>query len=451
MVGIKGTGMSALALALYAMGIKVTGSDASDSFFLLDPLNYGRAGIKIAPFFDAKNIPEDADAIIVSTSHRTKNPEINKARKLKIPILTYPEIISMLSKEMKSVAICGSHGKTTTTNMLAYVLQKAHLPILPIAGPTSQQVLDQLPQPPLIDKRGTKGALFVFEADEYQNKLKQYSPFGVILTNIELDHPDYFKTDAQYEKVFEQFVKRIPQEGFLVYCADDAVVKKIAAKAICRKFSYGLSEDADFVIRPVTTPSAGSPFAIHHRSAILGVFRTTLMGKHNVLNAAAVVIAAYELGVSTEKIQNALMSFQGSPRRMEIVSRDPLIIDDYGHHPTEIRATLQAIRSTYPDRTIWTVFHPHTFTRTKKFLKEFGDSFGESDHTIVLEIWGSARETQGTVSSKDVVAEIKKNKGKAEYAATFEDAARLLKGKLDDDSLLLTIGAGDVWKLHKML
>lgn len=441
MIGIKGTGMSALALALRSLGVEVTGSDSKDSFLLLDAPRFTRAGITIHHEFDEGNVQKNLSAVIVSSSHLTKNPEVNKARKLKIPILQYKDVIGLLSEEFKSIAVAGSHGKTTTTNMLAYVLQKAKFPVLAVAGPTSPQVLDSFP---LIYKGDVRG--FVFEADEYQNKLAHYSPFGVILTNVELDHPDYFKSQKQYEKVFVDFIKRIPKDGFLVYCHDDARARKVATYAECKTLGYGITEGAPYLIR-ASGFDMGAPFSIQE----VGIFRTSLMGVHNVLNTAAVILAARELGITNEYIQSAIMSFRGSPRRLQKISSDPLIFDDYGHHPTEIKATIKALRDTYPDKKIWTVFHPHTYSRTKKFLKEFGASFGDSDHTIVLEIWGSAREKHGTVSSRDVVAQIKSHKGKGDYAASFEDAAALLQGKLGDNTLLLTIGAGDVWKLHALL
>lgn len=440
MIGIKGTGMSGLALLLAKLGIQVTGSDAADSFLLLQESNFTKAGITISPDFNAKNISPKLDAIIASSSHLTKNPEIKEAKRLGLQVLTYADVVALLSQTYQSIAICGSHGKTTTTNLLAHVLQKAKTPVLPLAGPTSEQVLEQM--------GASDTRVFVFEADEYQNKLKQYSAHAVILTNVELDHPDYFKTAKQYENVFINFIKRIPVDGFLVYCADDESATHIASKAKVKTIGYGFGETADYRIRAVTDSETATPFAIHHQGKLLGVFRTPLLGTHNILNSTAVVLASTELGVEQEKIQNGLMSFKGSPRRLQKVSDNPLIYDDYGHHPTEIKSTLQALRSKFQDKTIWTVFHPHTFTRTKAFLQEFGDSFADSDHTIVLEIWGSAREKHGTVSSRDVVAEIKSHGGKAKYAATFEEAAALLKGKLGDDTLLLTIGAGDVWKLH---
>ncbi len=479
LIGIKGTGMSGLALALAKLGMTVTGSDATDSFLLLDPADFRRAGITIYDGFDATHLPAGQagvpDAIIASSSHLTKNVEINKARKLKIPVLTYADVVGMLSEEYRSIAVCGSHGKTTTTNLLAHVLASSKTPTLALAGPTSEQVLEEMMRgganfglsskayrsptgrdssvvisPEINDRfaESTKRALFVLEADEYQNKLKHYSPFGVILTNIELDHPDYFKTKASYEKVFADFVKRIPKEGFLIYCADDEACRRVAEKSQAKKIAYQ--------IRTVHHAALGSPFAVLENGKTKGIFRTSLLGEHNALNAAAVVLAARELGIDEQRIQAGLLSFRGSPRRMQKVSDDPLIYDDYGHHPTEIKATLKALRDTYPDKKIWAVFHPHTYSRTKKFLKEFGASFADADHVIVLDIFES-REAHASPRLRraslpaQVVSEIKKHGIKADYAPTFEDAAKLLKGKLNDKTLLLTIGAGDVWKLHGLL
>ena len=459
MVGIKGTGMSALALALGELGIVVTGSDSASSFLLLDQKNFDRNRIEITTPFDAAHVPPDASAVIASTSHGTDNPEIVQAKNLGIPVLTYPEILGMLTQTLPSYAICGSHGKTTVTNWLAFVARDCGLPALVIGGPTSQQGLDIRPGGAGIFERVWRperaripkgerrpdnlGAalagrgeneredadearpIFIFEADEYQNKLALYHPHGVILTNVELDHPDYFKSEAEYEQVFIDFVKRIPKDGWLVYCADDAGASAVVKHAVCRTIPYSIPKTKLDII---------------------------LLGDHNQLNAQAVMLAANELGLSNEHIIPSLANFHGAHRRLEKVSDDPLIYDDYGHHPTEIRATLKALRTAYPDRQIWTVFHPHTYTRTQKFLKEFGASFGDADHVIVLDIFES-RETNKTaeITSLDVVAEIKKNGGDAHHLPTFDQAATFLKDKLNNDTLLLTIGAGDVWRLHALI
>ncbi|OGN28824.1 MAG: hypothetical protein A3A33_03540 [Candidatus Yanofskybacteria bacterium RIFCSPLOWO2_01_FULL_49_25] len=454
MIGIKGTGMSALALALSELGIRVSGSDSADSFLLLDQKNFDQAGITIATPFDKENLPTQAsvpDAVITSTSHGSDNPEIIQAKKLEIPVLTYPEMLAMLTQSLPSYAVCGSHGKTTVTNWLAFVARDCGVPALVVGGPTSQQVLN-IPvknlSPGLSSKayrsptgrdssvvisaeindrfaEGSGRELFIFEADEYQNKLAMYNPRGVVLTNVELDHPDYFKTEAEYEQVFIDFVKRIPKDGWLVYCTDDARASAVAKHAICKKIPYSV---------PATK------------------LDIALLGDHNQLNAQAVVWAAKELGLTDDQIATSLPKFHGAHRRMEKISDDPLIYDDYGHHPTEIRSTLRALRNTFRDKEIWTVFHPHTFTRTKKFLTEFGQSFKDSDHTIVLDIFES-REANRTadITSLDVVYEIKKNGGDAYYLATFDQVAEFLKDKLNKNTLLLTIGAGDVWKLHSLL
>jgi len=422
LIGIKGTGMSALALALRSLGVNVSGSDAKDSFLLL-PRKYF-AKIAIAPDFSEKNITNDIDAVIASTAHTSKNVEISEAQRRKIPVLTYPEMIGLLTKQFKTIAVCGSHGKTTTTNMLAHVFQQAGMSVLALAGPTSRQVIDVMEGQSIgflskayrspdgdeiagrdfqqkINDRFAKNPMLclVLEADEYENKLKYYSPFGVILTNIELDHPDFFKTKRQYERVFLQFVQRVPSDGFFI-------------------------------------DGRQTPYKL---------------GEHNKFNARLVRLAARKLGLTDKQISDGIKSFRGSPRRMEIVNKKPLIIDDYGHHPTEIRMTLRALRKTHKDKRIIAVFHPHTYSRTKKFLKEFGASFADADHVIVLDIFESREVGQQTITSKDVVDEIIKNGKDAHYCPTFQSAANFLKNKLNDHTLLLTIGAGDVWKLHKLL
>jgi UDP-N-acetylmuramate--alanine ligase len=274
------------------------------------------------------------------------------------------------------------------------------MPVLALAGPTSEQVLHHISsQPPFTLKGGAGGAIFVFEADEYQNKLAWYFPFGIILTNVELDHPDYFKTEEEYEKVFEDFIKKVPADGFLI---DGRTI----------------------------------PYEV---------------GKHFEFDAQLATLAAQKLGVSDDDIKKGIASFEGSPRRMQKISDDPLIYDDYGHHPTEIKTTLRALRNKYPDKEIWAVFHPHTYSRTQKFLKEFGASFTDANHVIVLDIFESREIGHQTISSKDVVTEIKQNGGDAYYLPTFDQVAAFLKGKLNDKTLLLTIGAGDVWKLHKLI
>ncbi len=437
MIGIKGTGMSALALLLARLGIKVTGSDTPNSFFLIKEHNYSDAGITIYPDFNPNNIPSNVDLVIVASSHNSAdNPEVKAMQHTKAkPLYTYGEFLGLLTREIPTIAIVGTHGKTTTTNLLAHTLLSNNKSIITIAGPTNQQNLDAMHT--VKDPR-----YFILEADEYQNKLQYYYPKGVIMTNVELDHPDYFKTDDQYFKVFIDFVTRIPEDGFLIYCADDKGAVRVARHATCKTFPYSLNENSQLL--NITTYAN-----IFNNSK--STLPSSLLGDHNKLNALGVALASKQLGLTDKQIKQGLATFQGSDRRMQKISDSPLIYDDYGHHPTEIKAVLSTLRQKYPNKEIWTIFQAHTYTRTARFLVEFGQAFKHSDHTIVLDIWGSAREDNGQVHARDIVDLIEKNRGRAYYLSTREEASTYVKKFASKDALILTIGASDIYKIHELL
>ncbi|MFH1769477.1 MAG: UDP-N-acetylmuramate--L-alanine ligase [Parcubacteria group bacterium] len=438
MIGIKGTGMSALALMLTKFGIRVSGSDTKDSFLLLDKKNFVKNRIKIFPEFKAKNISKEVDLAIVSTSHnKGGNPEVKEIKRRGIKLITYPQMLSMITRELPSIAIIGSHGKTTTTNLLGHIALNNGIRSAVLSGPTSQQVLNEAKKDP---------ESFIFEADEYENKLRHYNPQMVILTSVDYDHPDFFKTPTQYKNVFKNFIKRIPKTGLLIYCADDKNVREVAKLAKCKTLAYGISSHAKIKTR-IIKPHLFEVLHGRNKARI----KTPLIGTHNSLNATAVLLASRELGITNKQFQKSLSTFKGSPRRLEKISTKPLIYDDYGHHPNEIRAAIRALRDEYPKHEIWTVFQPHTYTRTKKFLKEFGKSFEDSDHTIVLDIWGSAREDSGMVHSTDLMFEIGKNGDTVYHLPSMKKAARFLKNIMKKDTLILTIGAGDIWKIHELL
>ncbi len=444
LIGIKGTGMSSLALALRRIGVAVSGSDTPESFFLIDEKNFAKAGITVSNSFNSKHIPRTCSAVITSTAH-TQNVELTEARQRKILILEYPDAVGLLTKALPAIAICGSHGKTTTTNLLAFILCASGAPALTIGGPTSQQVLDT-------DFKG-KPKLLVFEADEYQNKLARYSPKGVVLTNIELDHPDFFKTDKQYRKTFIDFVRRIPKSGFLVYCTDDAPATAVAKYASTKnRFGYGFGKKADYRIEIQNQLGNETIFTIFNKKDELGTFKTTLLGVHNILNTTGAIVAAHMLGLSNAHIQNALWQFTGSHRRLQKVSDTPMIYDDYGHHPTELDTTIAALRVAYPSKKLIVAFQPHTYSRTKKFLKQFAKALTKADMVIILDIYGSREGLpKNAVHAKNLVSGIKQCGGKAIYGGNLEQAALHIKKLLKPTTLLLTLGAGDVWKLHSLL
>lgn len=450
-IGIKGAGMTAVAELFKARGIEISGSDTKEKFFTDEILN--RNGIIFTEEFDAKNIPEDIDLIIYSTAYNEKNnSEVAEARKNGTNMLSYPETLGELFRENLGIAVCGTHGKTTTTAILATCLKEAGVDPSAIVGSN------------VIEWNGSvltgKGNFFVAEADEYQNKLVHYNPWSVVLTSIDFDHPDFFETFEDYKNVFRDFVKKIPPHGFLVVSGDDADAVEISKNARCQVLTYGFGEGCDYRIEDLSSKNwaeDGRPvknFKIFHKEEILEEFETVLVGRHNMQNAVAAIAVCHKLKLDLEKVRAAILNFKGTSRRFEhIGERDgAILIDDYAHHPEEIKATLKAAREIYYRKNIWTVFHPHTFTRTKALLQEFAQSFNNTDKVIVIDIYGSAREVQGGVSSKDLVDLINKYfPGKAEYIPTIPETIEFLKNKISGKDVVISMGAGNVWQVTRKL
>ncbi|MDO8565734.1 MAG: UDP-N-acetylmuramate--L-alanine ligase [Candidatus Moranbacteria bacterium] len=454
MIGIKGAGMTALAELLTKQGVSVTGSDTAEIFFtdrILQNLN-----IKYREGFDPKNIPIQTKAIIYSTVYtREKNEELAKAFASDLPVFSYPEAVGMLSREKLTLAVCGTHGKTTTSALLAETLKFSGLDPSAIVGSR------------IMNWEGNalsgSGEYLVLEADEYQNKLAQYTPWGVILTSVDWDHPDFFPDEESYKQVFRDFVARIPRHGVLVYCGDSADVAKIAETAICRKISYGLLPGAEFRINDYLPAKMGfvgeadvvkQTFTVTHGEESLGAFELRLAGEHNALNATAVLALAVHLKQDVERVRRAFEKFSGTERRFEYIGEryGALIYDDYAHHPEEIRATLKAFRELYPDRRLRVIFHPHTFTRTKAFLTDFAQSFDAADEVMILDIYGSAREEKGSVSSQDLVNLINRFiSGKAEYTPVAAELLTHLEETIGRQDVIITLGAGNVWEISHRL
>jgi UDP-N-acetylmuramate--alanine ligase len=435
MIGIKGTGMSSLAVLLKKMGYEVTGSDSSEKFFTETQLQSN--DIPYYDGFDSAHLKPKPDLIVVSTAYNERNPEFSEAKLLQIPMISYPEAVGEISKTLTSVAVCGSHGKTTTTSMLGAIMETSHETIT-LTGTVAEGLNTKMDKP----------KFFIFEADEYQNKFQYYGPANVILTNIDFDHPDYFTDLKHYKKTFQDFLTRtLDTQGYVLYNHDDALAREMMNS---RAESYGFDAESTYLITDVSDDLAG--YIIKKDNNELLKIRLSVYGNHNILNSAAAAIMALHLGIPPDQIQQALALFTGVKRRMEIIpSENYIIIDDYGHHPTEIIATLHAIRNKYKDAQIVTVFHPHTFTRTKALLKEFGAAFKDSDLTLVLDIYPSAREITGTIDTKEVVAEIKKNGSNVIHTPSIPEAAEYIKKNVKKGSVILTIGAGDVWKLCALI
>lgn len=447
-MGIEGAGTSALAQLYKKIGYDVSGSDNGDHFY--QRVLKGK-GIEVFNEFKESNIPTDVDFAVRSTAFRDDNPEIAEIKKRNILLLDYPQALGQLFNEKMGIAVCGTHGKTTTTALLGKALESAGIDPTVLVGSN------------VIDWESNvltgQGEYFAAEADEYQNKLIYYNPWSVILTSVDFDHPDFFPNFSEYKQAFRDFVAKIPKTGFLIVWGDSSDTLDVSTNANCKVLTYGFSEDCDYKISSQQLVDSNQEkiqqFEIFYREESLGVFETLLIGKHNILNAGSVIALCHQMQLDLQKVKIALKNFKGATRRFEKIGtfKEVILIDDYAHHPDEIQATLRGARQIFGEnKRIWTIFHPHTFTRTKALLSEFAQSFDDTDKAIIIDIYGSAREQQGGVSSDELVGLINTyNRNKAEYIPTIEEATEYLQEKSGQYDVLITMGAGDVWKIGEKL
>jgi UDP-N-acetylmuramate--alanine ligase len=452
MIGIKGQGMTALAELLFARGIILSGSDIEEEFTTDKVLR--SLGIPFTEGFSAKNIPPDVELIIYSTAYNAdNNEEVRSALESGEKVLTYPEAIGEISREKLTLAVCGTHGKTTTAAFLAEILKSIGEDPSAIVGST------------IPDWKGNaligSGDFLVLESDEYQDKLALYHPFAVILTSVDWDHPDYFPTKESYMEVFRKFVARIPKHGILIYCNDSVDVVDIAKSAQCRTVSYGTLDGSHYRVKNyVPLPEDAKfrqRFSLEGGDASRRFSETVslqLAGIHNALNVTAIIALLDFLKKDRERVISVVAQFSGVERRFEYIGEHfgTLVYDDFAHHPEEIRATLKAFRELFPTKNIRVIFHPHTFTRTKALFEEFSQCFTDANQVSLLDIYGSAREVQGGVSSEELVREINRfTHGKAEYIVDVSQFLETLIREMGRNDVIITMGAGDVWKLGKKL
>jgi UDP-N-acetylmuramate--alanine ligase len=419
-VGIKGSGMSALAQVLHDMDYQVQGSDYDKHFFTQVALE--KSGIKILPF-NKENI-QPGMTIIAGNAYPDTHEEIQEAMKHGLPIIRYHRFLGDFMQNFTSVAITGAHGKTSTTGLLAHVMRGAK--------PTSFLIGDGT------GKGDRDAQYFVFEACEYRRHFLSYFPDYAIMTNIDFDHPDYF---ANIEDVFSAFQEMSWQVKKGIFaCGDDEQLQKIQAKVPV--VFYGFGEENDFQARNIVKSTSGTTFDVFVRNTFYDTFSIPSYGDHNVLNSLAVIALCHYENIESKVIQDQLQSFEGVKRRFsEKKIADQIIIDDYAHHPTEIKATIDAAKQKYPDREIVAVFQPHTFTRTQAFLNEFAESLNKADKVYLCEIFGSAREVHGKLSITDL-------KDKIEGAEIIaEDDTSILKEH--GSGVILFMGAGDIQKFQE--
>jgi len=457
MVGIKGVGMTALVEILKSQGKKISGSDEAEPFFTDQILN--KLKIKVYEGFSKNNLKHKrkVDLVIHSTAYnKENNEELQVAGEKGFPVMSYPEVLGLLFNSKIGIAVCGTHGKTTTTAMLALVMKDAGL------DPTAQigSKVKQLDSSVLI---GGSDYMLI-EADEYQNKLAHYNPKMAILTNLDFDHPDYFEDFEKYKEVFKKFVRKIPANGTLVVWGESASTLEVAIEAKCKVIVYGFfSKKFDdgsekFGANEMMIHDIREKFEQAGNKKIEFVFvpeklKLKIPGRHNLLNATGSWALAKSLGILEEKAIESLVNFEGTARRMEKIGerKGAIVMDDYAHHPEEVKASLEALKEKYPKRNLICVFHPHTFTRTKALFSDFAQSFSKADEVIVLDIYGSAREKQGGVNSEELVDKMKMYHEDVLHLATLDDAYEDLKDRVGSKDLVVTMGAGNVCELASRL
>ncbi|OGF28484.1 UDP-N-acetylmuramate--L-alanine ligase [Candidatus Falkowbacteria bacterium RIFOXYB2_FULL_34_18] len=444
-IGIEGAGTSALARMYKQMGYEVSGSDEGDHYYYNE---LQKDNIKVSHKFSPDNIAKDTDLIIYSTAFKPEaNKELDFALKSKIKTIAYPEGLARVFNDKYGIAVCGTHGKTTTSSWLAFVMREAGCDPNLIVGAK----IPQLGGGTLIGKSN----YFVIEADEYQNKLKYYRPKAVLLNNIEYDHPDFFRTADDYNQAFIDFISKMPKKGILICNFNDPVICRIAkVNSRARVVTYAIDDAADYVAHKIKQAGGRQIFSVSINGDDLGEFSICLSGRHNISNALGVIAMCIELEIDLFKIREYLEEFTGAERRMQVMGkyRGAAIIDDYAHHPTEVRASLSGARELYPHKKIITVFHPHSFTRTKALLNDFAESFGDTDELIVLDIYGSAREAQGDVHSRDLIEKIiKAGQKNASYIPTLAECEAYVREKLKSGDVLILMGAGEAYKIGQNL
>lgn len=446
LVGIKGVGMTGLAQILKAQSKNIEGSDTAEEFFTDQVLT--KAGISCHQGFAANHINKSIDLIIKSTAYGADNEEIKEALQQQIKVIDYPEALGELTKNQTSIAVTGSHGKTTTTAILAYVMQAAGLSPTALVG---SEVIQWAGNALL-----GSGQWFVFEADEYQNKLQYYYPQGVILTSIDWDHPDFYKDKEVYRQAFVDFLKKLPADGWVVACYDDPEVRKAVAEAGLKPeqlVTYGLNNGFVRLVRTWLEEGRWH-FAVEAGEEFIDNFHFRLIGGHNVANALAVIACARKLGLDMAIVKHALQNFEGTRRRFENKGRlnnNVVLVDDYAHHPNEVSSTLRGARAFYPYKNIRVIFHPHTFSRTEALLEGFAKCFADADEVIILDIYSSAREKTGHITSADLVKNISKHHKNVKHIATIKEVAEYLGETVTRSDLIITMGAGDVWKVNDLL
>ena len=443
-VGIGGIGMSGIAEVLLNLGYKISGSDLKFS-----PVaeRLAERGAVISEGHRAENV-RGADVVVISSAVAANNPEVLEAKEQHIPVIPRAEMLAELMRLKYGIAIAGMHGKTTTTSMVAAVLAQAGLdPTVVVGGRVGAMGSNA---------RLGKSQYLVAEADESDRSFLKLSPILAVVTNIDREHMDCYRNMRDVKKAFLDFIDRTPFYGMAVLCNDDPVLRRLISQIKRRTVTYGMKRGSDFLIKvkelAFREDQPSSVFQVTYRGNNLGDFALHVPGTHNVLNATAAIAVSVGLDIETEQIRTALEAFRGVDRRFQLrgKAKGVSVIDDYGHHPTEIRATLAAARQ-YGFRKIHVIFQPHRYTRTRDLMDEFATAFEGADSLTVLDIYAASEQPIEGINATVLAEKIRQaGMSTASYAGSFEDAVNTVANRAQPGDMVLTLGAGSVSQLGPM-
>lgn len=439
-IGIGGISMSGLAEILIDYGYKVSGSDRSGSK-LTDKLI--KLGAEVHVGHSAQNV-HGSDIVVYTAAIKEDNPEYIEAKRLGIPTFDRAEFLGYIMKDFKKgIAVAGTHGKTTTTSMLSLVLLKSGLDPTIMVGGEVDAIGGNV--------RPGKSPYFITEACEYKGSFLKFYPYIGIILNIDADHLDYYKDINEIYDTFLKFAMLIPREGLLIGCAEDERVLKLMDNVSCNKITYGI-KSGNFTAEAISYDSRGfASFTALYNGKVFGNFRLLVPGEHNVLNALASIAAAHFFGLSYEDIASSLLEFTGTHRRFEKLGekKGVTVIDDYAHHPAEIKATIKAAKN-FPHGKLYCVFQPHTYTRTITLFEDFSNAFHGLDKLILTDIYAAREKDSGIVSSSMLNDAVCAKGVNSIYIKEFEDILKYLEENLKPGDVIITMGAGDVYRIGEM-
>ena len=439
-VGIGGSGMSGIAEVLINQEYEVSGSDKSETSVTT---HLKSLGAKI--FFN--HAPENVDGaqvVVMSSAIDPSNPEITRAKETMVPVIPRAEMLAELMRMKYGIAIAGTHGKTTTTSLVSTVLAGGELDPTVIIGGRLKNTGSHA-------KLG-QSKFLVAEADESDGSFMRLSPSIAVVTTLDKEHMDFYKTLENMKDTFLRFINKIPFYGSAILCLDDPNIQSLIPYVEKRFITYGLSSQADYTARNISIDGLKTYFNVFRFGKDLGRIRSGALGQHNVLNTLAAVAVGIELDLDFKTIADSLLQFEGVQRRFEIVSQSDelILVDDYGHHPVEIKASLKTAKEVWPSSRLIIIFQPHRFSRTKLLMKDFWSAFNDADYLFVMDIFSAGESPLGRLHANDIVEGARECGHKnAKYIKNKNELNKQLDRLIKPGDVLMTLGAGDVWNLGR--